>query len=776
MMMERISLNGEWTLQYGPQRKRAARMERPDIPEEWTRVSAQVPGNVELDLIRAGLLPEDLDKGHNVYRLRELETLQWWYARAFELPGEGLDERCELVLEGVDTLATVWLNGARIGTLENMLIPHRLDVTGRLRAGVNHLVIGIDSTVLAAQEQPVEAGSWAMENNWESLSIRKAAHGFGWDIMPRVVSAGLWRDVYLEPVPQTRFRSVYLATTSVDVEKRCAHLAVRWDVASARWPIDAWSIRLRVAGAGGEIAEKLVPVLSTHGFLQCEVEEVALWWPRGYGAAALYDVRLDLVDEHGRARAQWQTRYGFRTVTLERTDCTNEAGEGAFCFVVNGERIFVKGSNWVPLDAFHSRDAARLQETLDLVVDLNCNMIRCWGGNVYESEAFFRRCDEEGVMVWQDFAFACALYPQTAAFHEKVRQEAEVIIPLLRNHPSLVLWAGNNEIDAFYTFAKPTCDPNVDDQISRDVLASACRRLDPWRAYLPSSPYFSPKLWRMGAPHEARPEDHLWGPRDDFKGSYYASSNAHFASEIGYHGCPARSSLERMMTPEKLWPWPDNEEWLTHAVRPQPRGTAYTYRIALMAHQVRVLFGEVPEDLDDFIFASQVSQAEALKFFIERFRIGKGRRSGLLWWNVRDGWPQISDAVVDYYGARKRAYHVVKRVQQDVCVMLDEPEGGLHEVVAVNDTLRSVALEVRVRCLAEVLLSEGVVVPANGRLSVGAVPASEAPALYHIEWRGAGGVAYNHYLAGSRPFDVTACRAWYDREAGIDLGTGPDVR
>ena len=262
------------------------------------------------------------------------------------------------------------------------------------------------------------------------------------------------------------------------------------------------------------------------------------------------------------------------------TEILSKEGDGEFAFVVNGKRIFVKGSNWVPLDAFHSRDHQHLQKTMDMVADLNCNMIRCWGGNVYESNRFFERCDREGVMIWQDFSFACALYPQTPEFHNKVRREAEAIIPLLRNHPSLVLWAGNNEIDAFYTFAKPGCDPNVDDVISREVLASACRRLDPWRDYLPSSPYFGPELWKIGAPHDQRPEDHLWGPRDDFKGPFYTSSNAHFVSEIGYHGCPSRTSLEKMMTPENLWPWQENEEWLTHAVRPQPHGTAYNYRIA----------------------------------------------------------------------------------------------------------------------------------------------------------------------------------------------------
>ncbi len=769
MDMEPIDLNGAWTLRFGPQRKRTTRMEIPEIPAEWEEVLAQVPGNVELDLIRADLLPEELDRGNNIYRLLELEMHQWWYSRTFEVPEQVSTERCELILEGVDTLATVWLNEERIGMPENMLIPHRLDVTGRLRPGENTLVIGIDSTVLAARERPVEPGEWAMENNWDSLSIRKAAHGFGWDIMPRVVSAGLWRDVYLEVVPEIRFRSVYLATLSVVPAERSARIVVRWDVATGQWPIESWSVRFSVASKMDQavVHEEQFPVLSSHGHTQCDLEGIDLWWPRGYGEAALYDVRLELIDERERVRAEWQARHGFRTVKLEMTDCTNAEGEGEFAFVVNGEKVFIKGTNWVPLDALHSRDAARLEETLDLVVDLNCNMIRCWGGNVYEPEAFFRRCDEAGVMVWQDFAFACALYPQTPEFHEKVRREAEAIIPILRNHPSLVLWAGNNEIDVFYTFAKPTCDPNVDDRISREVLRSACRRLDPWRDYLPSSPYISPKLWSLGASHEMRPEDHLWGPRDDFKGSYYLSSNAHFASETGYHGCPSRSSLEKMMTPENLWPWKDNEEWLTHAARPQPRGTVYNFRIPLMANQIRVLFGEVPEHLDDFIFASQVSQAEALKFVIERFRIGKGRRSGILWWNVRDGWPLISDAVVDYYGARKLAYEVIKRVQQDVCVMLDEPEAGEQAVVAVNDTLRPAAMDYTVRAGDEILVAGSAELESNGRGVLGTVPVSTTRRLLQIDWTHAGSTSRNHYLAGPRPFDPSALRSWY-AEAGLD--------
>jgi beta-mannosidase len=219
-----------------------------------------------------------------------------------------------------------------------------------------------------------------------------------------------------------------------------------------------------------------------------------------------------------------------------------------------------------------------------------------------------------------------------------------------------------------------------------------------------------------------------------------------------------------MMTPERLWPWKDNEEWLTHAVRPQPRGTAYNYRIPLMAGQVRLLFGGVPDGLDDFVFASQFSQAEALKFFIERFRMAKGLRSGILWWNVRDGWPQISDAVVDYYGERKLAYQVVRRVQRDVCVMLAEPQAGSQAVVAVNDTLRAVELQATVSCGGEALLDAKAGLPANSVVVLGGVRESAGRALRRIEWRCEGSVFRNHYLAGPRPFDLAECRSWYASE------------
>jgi beta-mannosidase len=756
-----IPLSGDWRLHFGPQGTPAAHLDRPQIPAGFSEIAAIVPGNIELDLVRAGLLPDDLDHGDNIYRLRPFETHQFWYSRGFVVD-DGQDfDLAILVLCGVDTFARIWINGALLADLDNGLIQHELPIGGLLRAGDNEIVIAIDSAVLRVRDLPVAAGSWAMENNWESLSVRKPPHAYGWDIMPRTVLGGLWRDARIEIRPPVRFDDVYLACLATGADAGTATLLVRWRVVAPEPWVDG-SVILRVIDPqnGRVVHEAAFRPLGLHGEFVEHVRNVELWWPKGYGVAQLYNVDLALVGEDGSRIAAWRHAFGFRTVELRNSGIIEAGGSGEFRFLVNGVDTFVKGSNWVPVDAFHSRDAERIGETLALARDLNCNMLRCWGGNVYEDAAFFEFCDREGIMVWQDFSLACALYPQTPAMHEAMRREAEAIVPLLRNHTCLVLWAGNNEIDQTYGFASPGLDPNVDDKISRVVLPEVCRRLDPRRAYLPSSPYYGPEVWKRGD-LLACPEDHLWGPRDDFKGPFYVQHRALFASEIGYHGCPSRASLERMMRPEQLWPWQASEDWLTHAVRPQAESTKYNYRIPLMATQIEVLFGSVPESLGDYVLASQISQAEALKFFIEMFRIDKGRRSGILWWNIRDGWPQISDAVVDYYGNRKIAHEAVRRAQSDVLVILGEPEGGSQRIVAVNDTAADVILEVMVTADGASLLRSAATIPANARVELGWIGSGDAFRVIEIDWSGTVRPGRSHYLGGRRPFDLHRTIAAY---------------
>ncbi len=759
----RLDLGGAWTLQYGPDSPSApgdpAALAAANLP----RLPAVVPGNVELSLLEAGLVPP-LEVGNNIYRLRPWEHMQWWYSRRFTAPpAVPAGSRLELVFEGLDCLATIWLNGVAIGSADNMLIPHRFDVTAAVRAGENEIVVRLASAVRAGQAHCPDA----VEAGGESLSVRKAPHMYGWDIMPRVVSAGIWRDAYIETVPATRIRSVYWATLAAVAGLRTAKVMVDWDFATDRVDIDGLSVRItlqraRAKGAQPSEAAALlrleVPAISTHGRQYLDLTDVDLWWPRGLGEPALYDASVELIDG-GATLARHHCRIGIRTAQLQRTDITTPEG-GEFVFVVNGERVFCKGTNWVPLDALHSRDLQHLDAAFGMLVDLNCNMVRCWGGNVYEHDRFFDLCDRSGIMVWQDFAMACAIYPQGEEFAARLAAEAAAVITRLRNRASLVLWAGNNEIDQAYGWWCPGLDPNTD-TISRRVLPEAVRRLDWRREYMPSSPYISPEAFRRG--QVVCPEQHLWGPRDDFKGPFYTRSAAHFVSEIGYHGCPDRRTLEQFLEPGHLWPWQGNDRWLTHAVRPLRGMTGYDYRIALMARQITTIFAATPDNLDDFILASQISQAEANKFFIEMWRLGKWRKTGILWWNLRDGWPIFSDAVVDYYGRRKLAYEYIRRVQADVCVMAGEPRGGRCEIAAANDTRRPAAGWARVTDAATgaVLLEADFSVPANGRAAVGSIPAATTQQMWRLEWTLADGTrGINHYLAGPRPFNLSDYRRW----------------
>ena len=758
-----LSLDGNWTLSYGVQRPEGPRTPADLKKAGWASVAAHVPGNVEIDLMKAGKLP-DLSVGNNIYLLREWEQYQWWYQRKFTTPKRIDKARIELVFEGIDCLGTVFLNGQSLGETHNMFIAHRFDVTDLLRkeGKENELVVRLDSAVLAGRQHQPAVVEGAFLGNWESLSIRKAPSMYGWDIAPRIVSAGLWRSVRLESLPPTRWADVYFATLQTDPGKSKARVMVDWHFLTDQFDIDRWQVRVSLGRDGKTLHASTQTVVNPHGRQSFDLSKVELWWPRGYGAHPLYDLCLELLGSDGKVMDTWHQQVGIRTIKLVRSDMTTPEKPGEFVFVVNGEKIFIKGSNWVPLDSLHSRDKQQLPAAFAMVVDLNCNMLRCWGGNVYEDHDFFELCDRNGVMVWQDFALACAIYPQTDAFAAEIRDEATAVVQKLRNHPSLALWAGNNEIDDAYTgwFGFPL-DPNTD-RLSRHVLPEVVREFDPLRDFLPSSPYHSPAMVQAGNENRLKPEDHLWGPRDDFKSAFYTSSPAHFVSETGYHGCPDRRSLEQMMEPSSVWPWQNNEQWLTHAVRPLPSMTSYNYRIPLMAKQTAVLFSTVPDNLDDFILASQISQAEADKFFIELSRAAKWKRTGILWWNVRDCWPIISDAIVDYYNRPKIAYRFIKRVQTDVCAMCGEPKNGRHPLVIVNDTLAEVKGHVAVRDAdtQKIFFESDFHVGRNGREDIGTLAQSAQPAMWLIEWNVDNQKFQNHYLAGPRPFKLDDYRRW----------------
>ncbi len=772
-----VDLNGAWRLFYGPQDRQAPQSPAELAQSALKNIPAVVPGNVELDLMKAGLLP-DISRGTNIYLLRPYELFQWWYHRKFATPPYANDEKVELVFEGLDCFADVWVNGREAGHAADMLVDQRFDITPFLNPdGENDLHVRIRSAVLEGRKIEVSPFQYAQEGNWESLSVRKAPHGYGWDIMPRLVSAGIWRDVRLETVRPTRFRSVYWATTNVDTSAQTASVFLDFDFATDRPAIDGWKLKATLTRDGRKLFAGDFPVVSAHGREVISLTGVDFWWPRGYGEQPLYEARVALEDETGRVLAERRERIGIRTLRLKRTEITSREAPGEFVFLVNGEKIFVKGANWVPLDGLHSRDKQHLGRMFEMLADLNCNMVRCWGGNVYEDDEFYDLCDRDGVLVWQDFALGCARYPQDDAFAATIEAEATFIVKKFRNRAALALWAGDNENDVSRQWGVDVTrhDPNLD-RLSRQVLPGVVRNLDPLRDYLPSSPYMSPEVFKAGFDRKLMPEEHLWGPRGYYKAPFYTDVRAHFVSEIGYHGCPDRSSLERMMDPGFVEPdyrnrkW--NAQWQAKAVLTFPDGRTKNYlkRNDLMPNQVEALFGTLPERFDDFIFASQATQAEAKKFFVEFWRSQKFEKTGILWWNLKDGWPILSDAIVDYYFSKKLAYDYLKRAQTDVCALITDAREGRHPVIVVNDTrrpARGTAAVFEADSGRELFRSD-FTVAANGKVTAGFIPETGAREMWLIEYEVEGGPKrLNHYLAGKAPFRLADYRRWF-RKLGID--------
>ena len=753
--MERtISLNGEWKLYFYEENKADIRTPEQLAVSGIAPIPAFVPGNVELDLSRAGILPEDLYKGMNIVKAEKFESYSWWYETAFPTPEYDADASVELRFAGIDCVAEYFLNGKLLGRSDNAMIPVVFDVTEQLKpAGNNSLFVHIFSSINAAYRAEYEM--YSLQNSWhanyETLGLRKPAHSFGWDIMPRAVSAGLYKGVSLTVTSCCRF--IQLAYHVVRLEENTAVLRFSYEL-GVQPEMVAQGLQLDIEGCCGESHfQQSAPVRFKAGYVEFSIENPMLWWPYGYGEANLYATTVT-IRQCEKVLAQQTLNVGIRTVALLHADSLTDEN-AQFQFQVNGVDIFCRGSNWVPLDAYHSRDAARYEQAFTLVKDIGCNILRCWGGNVYEQEQFYDFCDKNGVMVWQDFSMACYVYPITDKFCKQLEAEATYIVKSLRTHPSILLWSGDNECDE--TLYLHGIDP-AKNKLTRQVLPDVVLRHDPTRPYLASSPYICTKIFEA-ADRGSLPEEHLWGPRDYYKSSFYANSRAKFVSETGYHGCPGRKSIEKFIDSDFIWPYENNPQWNLHSSDQQNRDD----RVMLMANQIRQLFGSVPDNLDDFALASQISQAEAKKFFIERMRIQKPYTSGIIWWNLLDGWPQMSDAVVDYYFEKKLAYHYIKRSQAPFCIMLGELVNWGHDIVAVNDTLQKKAGNYVISDIetGERLAEGAFSLPSNGYKTLGRLNMFySAQRMLLISWEINGQKGYNHYLCGMPAFDFVQYQTW----------------
>lgn len=724
-------------------------------------MKASVPGCFENDLVLNGY-EKDFYYGTNILNARKYESTHVYYFAEFN----AFENDC-LHFECVDTVAEIFINGILTCECDNMFTEYV--VSENIVEGKNQVVVHIIPPSVAAEQYSLPEYCFANEYTRESLYVRKAPHQFGWDIAPRLLTKGLLKPVLLLRKRKCEISNAYIRTKSVDFFEENAAVAFSCDVEIRQdCQHDFKQLNYvaeirdekRVYSQAGDLHGSRIDAV-------VEIPRAKLWWPRNYGKPFLYDAAIKIFDGQ-KLLCQFDSRIGIRTVELVTGPAPKLYPPGSdndpdeFYFKINGKRVFLLGTNWVPLDAMHVGEEERLTKAFNSVVDLGCNVIRCWGGNVYESDEFYELCDENGVLVWQDFAMACAVYPRDKKFAAMISKEAEYQVKRLRNHASLLIFSGDNECDlAAYSWSGNNEIPDRN-TVTREVLKGICRNLAPELPYIPSSPYLSgrePDLARL-------PEDHLWGPRDYFKSDFYRNNKARFVSETGYFGMPSPSSIKRFIPRDKQWPLRDeqgrfsNEYILHETALALSQDGIFTDRLPLLIRQVEVLFGSVPEKYILFLRQSQISQAEAFKYFIERQRVRKGYSSGIIWWNLLDCWPQISDAIIDYYFTKKLAYGYVKRSQNPLCLIFDEKDNsGRYALHAVNDLQYGDQITYVIKDITEngKIIASGIaeIKPDSNEILENLL--LESKHFYQMTWTPRAGKTYtNHFFTELTDIDYTS--------------------
>lgn len=652
-MTEQVNLGGAW------------RMREADS-ETWH--SAHVPGSVYADLMADGTMPDPF------WRENELDAFErmkkdYVYQRTFTVSEAQLAHaHVELVCEGLDTLAHVSLNGREIAFADNMHITWVWDVKEQLHAGENTLEIRFDSPILYCAKKAEEAPGWESSDATPGFRhLRKAHCMFGWDWGPRLPDAGIWRPIFLRTWDTARLENALMLQAHHD---GVVDVTIRPEIAGE----SAWSAE--ITAPDGEVI--IIPE-TTAAEQVVTIQNPQLWWPNGLGKQPLYRVTVRLATGDTRV---W--RIGLRTMTVSREK--DEWGE-EFCHVVNGMKVFAMGADYIPEDNILARvTPERTRRLLEDCKAANFNAIRVWGGGYYPDDAFYDICDELGLLVWQDLMYACAFYDLTPDFERSIRVETHQNVARLRHHASLALICGNNEMEMFMAGANsalinhrtwefvPTYPHHITDYVKmfEYILPAIVKETAPQTYWWPASPSSG---GNFDAPNdENRGDNHYWDvwhgekPFTEYRKFFFR-----YASEFGFQSFPCLKSV-------KQFTLPDDRNIFSRVMERHQRNQAANGKILSYLSQTF----RYPNSFDDLLYASQLMQAEAIRYGVEHWRRNRGRCMGAIIWQLNDIWPVASWASIDYYGRWKALHYAAKRFFAPVMISAEE-EGELSQNPKINE-------------------------------------------------------------------------------------------
>ena len=662
--MQILSLNGPWRM-------------RDTASDVWHEAS--VPGSVYADLLRDGTIQDPFWR-ENEYECFDLLRHEWEYVRTFSVPESLLShDRVVLRCLGLDTLCDIYLNDIFLASCDNMHVAYGFEVRSLLQTGENTLRILFHSPIEYVLGEYKKRPCWGSTDAIPGFGhLRKAHMMFGWDWGPRLPDAGIWQDIQLEGIDGVKIDSILVEQDHQPDGSVVLHLRPDYD--------------------GDPNGTELKAVLecpdgSRLGFHENTVTVTSpeLWWPRGYGAQPLYTIHA-VLERGGRELDRYETRVGLRVLTVSRSK--DEWGE-EFCHMVNGVKVFAMGGDYIPEDNIFSRvTPERTRRLLEDAALANFNTIRVWGGGYYPSDAFYDICDELGLMVWQDLMYACSFYDLTPAFEESIRVETVQQVRRLRNHPSLALICGNNEMEGFMAQALTALEINFDPRLmpSRAYTAENTRRSHV-ADYIKMYEYLLPGIVKTEAPQTFwwpsspssggafdNPSDfnrgdvHYWDvwhgekPFTEYRKFYFR-----YASEFGFQSFPCLETVESFTLPE-------DRNIFSRIMERHQRNKAANGKILSYLSQTF----QYPASFDMLLYASQLLQAEAIRYGVEHWRRHRGRCMGAIIWQLNDCWPVASWSSIDYYGRWKALHYVARRFFAPVLLSVHE-EGELSQNPKINE-------------------------------------------------------------------------------------------
>ena len=675
----RIDLSGEWEF-------------RQAGDSVWRE--AKVPGCIHTDLLYQGLI-EDPFYGRNEKALQWIGEKNWEYRKTFHIGKDSYAvSNVWLVLEGVDTYATVSVNGLPVCTTDNMFRTWKTDIRDMIREGENEIRISFESVFKRDMpkylDAPYKLQAWPNNDQsdiWLSLYARKAGYHYGWDWGPRLITCGIWKPAYIMAwddwkIESARFKTISLEGVSVKSGKAAkARMQADVDIISE---IDA-EAEITVLCDGKKVAGRKVRLNEGENSIACPftLKNTGLWWSNGMGKAVMHSFEIKVRAEGSEASFKEET--GIRTAEVVRED--DQWGR-SFTVRLNGFDVFCKGANWIPIDNFpHRRSRNDYDRLIGDAALCNMNMLRVWGGGLYESEDFYAACDSLGIMVWQDMAFACGMFPSDSAYLANVYAEVSDNIRRLRNHPSIVLWCGNNENEISYfewgwnrTLTQEQ-QKEYESGLHRlfyETIPEAIGMEDDTRYYHPSSP----SAGHSGVPYSMG-DAHFWSVwKGGWVEEYLKPGNiARFMSEYGFIAYPEMASLKRFIPDWDMRA--DSPSMLAHhrAYDDVTRDPEFSNK---MIGRYMSRYAWVPEDFEEYVYMTQWFQAEAVKVAMEAHRRAKPYCMGTLFWQLNDCWPAISWSSIDYYGRWKALQHYARRAYSPVLIS-PYMDGEKVSVKAISD-------------------------------------------------------------------------------------------